>query len=69
MNAKTPLEVLQDHYVGKTLVHGDCVHIQYAGKKIVSVSTVDDGTLNFILTDGKKLENVTVLFDLPIGVA
>lgn len=62
----TPLQVLKQHYVGKTITRGVR---EGNGKKIVDVGIDSyEPMLDFTVTDGTKTETITVLFDWPIGL-
>lgn len=65
---KSPLEVLKDHFVGKTIGEGGPLHA-YKGQKIVDVQVESyEPMLDFIITDGEQTETITVLFDWNINL-
>ncbi len=64
---KTPLQILNDYYVGKIIVSG--VPTGAIGKKIVSVSIDDyEPMLGFIVEQNGKQEFINVLFNWNIEV-
>ena len=62
---KSPIEVLNDYYVGKTIVEDGKSNPQHWGKTIVSVGVDNyEPMLDFVLSDNSV---VVVLFDWKVA--